>query len=407
MGRVWHSGFELNSTSSGMEYTATSGVGTVFTIVTSPVRSGTYAAKFLANNSSVGQARFNFASSDQNGQFYLRVYIRIDTIVSAATNILIMRNNANADKIGIRLNTDNTLTLRNLEDSASIGSDSAALNTGQWYRIEIAADTTTPSSTAVAARVDGVEFASGSANLATGLAALVLGFSTVFATGEVYMDDVALNDSSGSFQNSYPGSEKIINIRADSAGDSNQLGSAASTNYQQIDEITPDDASTIIDIGADAADDTDDYNLSASGIGASDVVNVVLVGVRYGASASSSNDSFAVRIKDSSGGSVEESADITPTATAYTTNANGTPKLYPLTSYNLPGASTDPWTQATLDTAQIGIRKTVAAANDTRISALWLSIGYTPYVEPPPPVSFNNYLAVNVGDGMSTGERIR
>jgi hypothetical protein len=57
------------------------------------------------------------------------------------------------------------------------------------------------------------------------------------------------------------------------------------------------------------------------------------------------------------------------------TNANANPRNYALTLYDLPGASTDSWTKATLDTAQIGVRHTVDnGTNAVNVSTLWLLV---------------------------------
>ena len=84
-------------------------------------------------------------------------------------------------------------------------------------------------------------------------------------------------------------------------------------------------------------------------------------------------------IESTSGGTIEQSASITPAGTTWRTNTiSGNPLTYPLTLYDLPGASTTPWTKADLDTTQIGYKLTTDATNLDQISTIWLSIDSTP-----------------------------
>ena len=74
---------------------------------------------------------------------------------------------------------------------------------------------------------------------------------------------------------------------------------------------------------------------------------------------------------------VEESAAITPNSTAWKTNANADPRNPILVLYDLPGASTDPWTSSNLDSAQIGYRCSTTNTNNAQISTVWLAFDYT------------------------------
>ena len=93
----------------------------------------------------------------------------------------------------------------------------------------------------------------------------------------------------------------------------------------------------------------------------------------------SGTQNFVLRIKASSGGTVEESGNILATTT-WQTNTAAAPRNYSLTLYDLPGASTTAWTKADLDTAQIGVKKIDGLAVLNRISTLWLLVEHTPAV---------------------------
>jgi hypothetical protein len=378
MARIFSSGFELNSTTSGVEWTSVTGAA-ISAVVK---RSGTYALKIGSLSSGIAKyVQQQFQSSNADGPFYVRTYFRYITLPSADNAIIRLKGTGPSNVIEIRLSSTGTLKLMN--NSSQVGSASSALSSNTWYRIELLVDATPAGGSEIArAYIDGTEFASSTAlTFAATFANLELGGnlrSEAQTQGRWYFDDVALNDSTGSFQNSLPGAGSIVHLRPNASGDNNQLGTAASTNWQQVDEVTPDDSTTTISTIADSSGEIDDYNINStpSDILTNTAITLVHVGVRYNGTSTSSHDTIVVRCKASSGGTVEESSGITPSNTTYVTNANAVPRTYPLTLYDLPGASTTAWTKADLDTTQIGFRKNADSTNGVRVSALWLLVEY-------------------------------
>jgi len=299
--------------------------------------------------------------------------------MSANTQIMRFVNSSNGPQVSIQLTTTNTLQLRN-NLAVQIGSDSAALSNDTWYRLELSFN---PATGAVEARIDGTSFASGST--ATGSwSRIIVGVITGTPTGDMYVDDVAVNDDSGSFQNTWPGSGKIIVLKPNAAGDNTGLTTGVSDNtnhYLNVDEVTPDDDTSYNQTST--ASQIDDYNLEASGLGASDIINVVAVGVRY-RKVTSGTLVFKVRAKAAAAGTVEASPNISSATTTFSTNAEATPKLYPLTMYDLPGASTTPWSTADLDQAQIGVETVSNTANNWRFTKIWMLVEYVPNASPNP-----------------------
>src|SRR3990167_7845993 len=154
MARLFSSGFELNSLTAGVEIT--SSTGTV-SIVTSPVRSGTYT---LRSNplSSNGSIQYTFATSAGKTRVYFRFYLRIATAINTAGAILQVNSYIGDPLLEIRLNTDNSLSLLDDYNEVQIGSNSSALNTNTWYRIEVFINTTTLSSSTLTARIEETQF---------------------------------------------------------------------------------------------------------------------------------------------------------------------------------------------------------------------------------------------------------
>lgn len=375
MSRLWQSGFELNSTTTDVEFSIFNDAVTIDSVVK---RTGDYSFKVSDLSSGSGKYLGYDTGTSSAKHFFYRFYFRVDTLPTA-NNAIIYLNNSSANTTPIvSLTLSSTGTLQLADEDGSIGSPSSALNTSTWYRIELEVDASLAAgSQVITARVDGVNFATASDRSlsSTALRWLLFGgnlASEAQTTGVWYFDDLAINNASGSFQNSWPGAGGIIHLRPDADGDN----SGWSGDWQNVDEITPDDNTT--KVVASAQNTIDDHNLTASGLSVVDSINVVAIGTRFRAASATTPASFVLRTKASSGGTVEESASIAPTTTTWLTNAVAAPRNYPLVLYDLPGASTTAWTSAELDTAQIGYRvDSAAATNNAEISTVWLSIDYT------------------------------
>jgi hypothetical protein len=154
--------------------------------------------------------------------------------------------------------------------------------------------------------------------------------------------------------------------------------SLGSDDYTMIDEVTPDDGTTMI---GESATDTFDVNLSATpaALASDDTINCVQVGVRFSvSSAAGTQPTVVLRIKASASGTTEESSAITFSSTSWFTNAIAAPRNYQLTLYDLPGASTTVWTKTDLDAAQIGARTTNDPTGTAQISTMWLLVDHKP-----------------------------
>lgn len=374
------------------------------TIQSTTVRSGTYAGQITSLVSATARGFLHqFASAAAGGPYYFRFYFRYATAPSADNCIFSLDNDttiAEASGPAILLTSAGELKLMN--GASQVGSTSSALSANTWYRIEVQYDGSPASGSEVLrARIDGTEFA-GASNLTLATATIhSVAFggnirSEAQTTGNWYFDDIAINDSTGSFQTSYPGEGEIILLRPNNTGDNNQLGTASSTNYQNVDEVTPDDATTEINMTADTAGEVDDYNLSAtpSALASTDIINVVQVGLRF--RGGGSTDPIVVGIKASASGTVEESGNITASNSSYATNAAAAPFNYPLTLYDLPGASTTVWTKTDLDAAQVRVKlPTAAQPFKPRFSAVWVLVDHKPNY--PPTITPNTADATDFG----------
>lgn len=392
-GRLWSSGIELGSLTDGVEFNFpfsnyNLGDGA---LSTTTVRSGTYSFKADAGGGNHCGICHNLSSSRR--VVFVRFCIYVESMPDGEDTIALITDDANTvwnEIAWITLDQNGRVKLISAQTSQVIGF--ARISTNRWYTIEYAINGTTAAATTIEGRItddNNVMTSLGSATV--NLSALgsywldqvwfILNAQGGLSAGVVYYDDLAINTNIGTFQNSWPGVGSIIHLHPNAAGDNNELGSALSTNYQQVDEITPDDVNTKITSVSDAANEKDDYNLedTPDAIDDNAIIKLVHVGVRYAGGGAGTNDSFGLRIKASANGTLQESLTaITPNSTSYKTNANSSPINYPLTLYNLPGQSEVPYTKPDLDMTQIGWKKTADSTNGALISTLWLLVEYVP-----------------------------
>jgi hypothetical protein len=385
MSRLFSSGFEANNDTS-IEWSARSGVQT---FTTTNQRSGAYALQLSSLGSGVAKGlRYDFQASANNGPFFFRVYTKPVSALGAESRIILLNDTGNLTAPIVYLTLDGSRVLKLYDEDGQI-TGTATLTDGVYSRIEFEISLAGGAGAhIVKARVDGVEFAAATnRSLSAGVMALAVGANLggeASGSGELYFDDIAINDGNGSFQNSYPGEGEIIYLRPSAAGDNNAWtrgGTDSGANWSQVDEVTPNDVTDYVE--SNTSGQIDDYNLEATpaAMDSDDVINCVQVGVRFALSGSTGSDpNFVVRVKASASGTVEESGNFNPGSTTYLTNAIASPNNYPLTLYDLPGASTTAWTKADLDTAQIGVRESTTDTDFVRVSAIWLLVDHKPGV---------------------------
>lgn len=384
MARLWSCGFELQSVTAGVEFSS-AGLATG-AINTTTKRSG--AASLRLNPSS----QFDwfghvFKESPSTSAAIARIAVRFATLPTSGNPEIIGFWSAGSAlrRAYIRLNTSNNkLQLYSSMSGTQVGSDSDAITTGVWYILEIWATGDSTNAT-LKARLDGTEFASSSTETSGTFDACYIGAAAAAATYDMYIDDWAINDTTGSSQNGYPGDGYIVHLKPNAAGDNNawakSSGSAGdSSNYQDVDETTPDDATTYLK--RTSGRPIDDYNVedsSTAGIGSSDTITLVQVGVRVAASSSiaSIHRQLTYRIKGQSGGTVIEQIDNNCNTTIYRTHWNTIPRNYRLTAYVNPQTSTA-WTPSTLDSMQIGIQPDTSSTVEVRVSTMWALVEYVP-----------------------------
>lgn len=382
MARLWQCGFELNSASNNVEAREFQLAGSATaTVGTSYKYSGNYGCRLvLAGTNPLAAVQFVEQTANQNFLINsFRIQFKVWPDWASANDIMFMYNTSYSFKERVKLNPS-TKKLELHDEDGLIGTSVIALSLDTWYLIEVKFDITgAAGSHVMELRVnENVEVTSSTRNLSTGGAFVYIGFpnsSPAATVGECWVDDLTQNDNAGSFENSYPNTDGIVNLLPNAAGDASDWAN----DYTYVDEKPPDNGTTIVT--STTLNHIDDHNIdnTPAAIGSNDTINVVAVSVRCAAS-TTSEPTFVLRIKASAGGTVEESAGILlTTSTTYRTgkvlpNSIGT---YPLIIYDLPGASTTAWTKANLNNAQIGYRLSVDNTGTLRITTVWMSVDYT------------------------------
>jgi hypothetical protein len=385
MARMWTCGFELQSTSA--EFGVNSGVIVTGSpsISTTVHRAGT--ASLRINPTAATSFVEHQLTSGVVMRTTHRLYLRVDTLPSTATNVYGIGQSGYFPAL-LRLQTDGTLVLRDGFTETTLTGTSAALTLGRWYRIELdyndVTGTLTSGVAAFKGYLDGVMFADTLCSNINGFSRIRMGVQLA-ATTDIYIDDVAVNDTTGSVQNGLPGPGSVVHLRPNAAGDANGWATAvggaagAANNYIRVNETPPNDATSYNQTTATGTTTIDDFNVedrATAGIGSSDTITLVQVGGRV-ASDNTTAASIVYRLKGQASGTVQESASVTVANTSWSVHAGQSPRPYQLTAYVNPQGSAA-WTPSALDGIQIGYRGDVSQTTVRRVSTLWALVEYVP-----------------------------
>lgn len=383
MGRIITTGWELGNQTDGGQW-IDGGIDNT-SASAGAARSGGFG---LLVDTSDGFNRYlqkEFSTDPITYHYFYRVYIRVSTNVGAQSIIFRALRSGSVPVWSLRLNTDRTVELWNDSDSAQIGSDSPGMTINTWYRIE--AEFSVNGVLVYLALGDGgrTEFGSGDqSGLDTGETGGILQLGNLSNTTAVlHFDDLAINNTDGTFQNGLPGPGYTVVAMPNAAGD-NAMGTRGGTDsgsdWGQVDEKPPNDATDyyILDV------DNDILDLNIESVSAlipkSATINVVQVGARHRASAALLT-TYQTRIKSQTGGTVETGTARNHDDTLWRTNGDSgfgfTNVRYSLTSYTDPQTG-GRWTVPLLDGAQIGVIATAATLADFWITTLWAMIDYMP-----------------------------
>lgn len=379
MARVWTCGNEFSDVLDGGSANGKwdTVIGTQITAPVASARSGRRGLKASPTSAAEQSVDKRFGGAGTPFNWFFRAYLNPQVVPSGRTAILRMTDTAQT-LISIRWNTDHTLELWNQITVTQIGSDSPAM-TFQDYenRLEIGYIRSTGVFTAY---LNGTSFASGAVgdNVNNFLNNWRVGMGTggiEVATGEIWMDDFAINDSNDSAQTSLAGEGRVVQVRVNAAGDNSQGtrgGTDTGADFSQLNEDPPDDATTYYIW--DNANDILDLNLEDGWVVAPDTITLIHPEFRHRPGGTPGTSSYKLRIKSQSGGTLLEGTVTAHNDITWKTNGDSLPRNATLTSYTDPQAGGS-WTPALLNTAQIGVEGTDVVP-PLWGTALWATVEY-------------------------------
>lgn len=208
MSRLRNIGFESQSVADGHEATTWNFLAhTAGTISNAWANSGSYSARY---SPSAAQSISDYVFSTGTGVTHVRDYILVTAYPSA--NICILDIGSLSAAFGaIYMNSSGQLGINyNVGATSTYGTtftSTISLNTVHY--IELGMDTTTANAQIVTARLDGTQFdvETGSLTLAANSNTLTVWGAGARETGTmtIFHDDIAINDSNGLSDNSWPG----------------------------------------------------------------------------------------------------------------------------------------------------------------------------------------------------------
>lgn len=271
-------------------------IGTnTITFDTGTVRSGSRSLKYDATAGNLaGGHQFAFTGATSRN-YYIRAYVRF-AAAPTSTSPIIRLFNGTHDCYAVRLSTTGTLQLWTASSGGTqVGSDSAALSTNTWYRVEMRVKIVAGASDEAELMLEGASVASTAVGNVGDVAPGTLQIGWPLAPGAnavVFMDDVAVNDDQGADQNTWPGDGKVVALSptADSAGGTGWTlgtGTALGGNgFAAVDNAPPvgvadlavgSDPKQIRNASANAnvSYDATMTTYTAAGIAAVDTINVI------------------------------------------------------------------------------------------------------------------------------------
>lgn len=200
---------------------------TSVTITTAKKRSGTGCYKFDSGGTNVlSRVQGVIRSVTLTATVFYRAYLAFDSLVSASasTQVMFIGNIGGTQMCCVRLNNVGTASLtyglagsQTVVGSTAVG---AIPRDGSWHRFELALTIGTGAVDGVTLLIDGVQIATVSSVAISELVPNLFGVGWndplsggPGANSVMYADDIAINDGTGTAQNTYPGEGKILMLK--------------------------------------------------------------------------------------------------------------------------------------------------------------------------------------------------
>ncbi len=273
-------------------------------------------------------------------EYYFRIPIKVASIVSVANAI---RWYAGNNQLGSVRNNITTGLLEIYTGAGTlVATGSIPLSPNIWYSIEIHVKIADSGGT-IAVKIDGVPDVSFTGDTQPGSDATIDNLWCSAGNGNMYVDDVAINDTSntdGLNDNSWCGDGHVVLLTPNGAGDVTELTPSTGSNYQCVDDIPPNDDTDYVSGTSGPLRDL--YALSTYSLASNESVLRVVPVLRAREEAAA-GDNVRTVVKTVS--TEYESASM-PVTTTY--------RRYEGTNYKTNPNTSAAWTQGQLDALQAG-----------------------------------------------------
>lgn len=360
-------GFETGDASEAL---ATSGT---LSVQGTTKRNGSYALKLNPTAASsyflVGALSANGTATVLNGtNAYSTAYLNIGTMPSADVDILTYNNGNSVCRVV--LTTTGTLKLQYQNSGfvwTDVGSPSAALSTGTWYRIDFSVtNSNTSGSQGCGLVLDGTTIGTGTNLTFVGpgtLNYLYLGNAIISTTYVAYFDDIAVSDSA------YPGVGQVNILKPNATGFYTGWADGAGTAPTNVAEV-PHDSDTSYIVMPNNTPTTETEALDSAATGG---VGGTISAVKSIIIARSPTAGMTVSVRTRSATTDQDTTAVDP-GTAYIA----------LAKVN----STDPatsaaWTSSGLDALEVGVTSASIGFPGPRVTAIYAMVWSTGAVSGP------------------------
>jgi len=256
MTRLWTDGFEFQDL---YGYCSGSWASTS----TLQKRSGN-ASAYILNSGPTAQGWFNF-TFDAVDEFYLRAGVYV--IASNLWPQIIWRTGDT--EVGYIHFTDCNRLIAYVTGVGQVGTGTTSLFTNVWYLLEIHVKLHGTTGV-IEVKIDGkstleIDFTGNTGSGTVNTIEFFVGYGGLGEINSAYIDDIALNDTAGGVDDSWPGEGKIIVMMPNDDSTPLELTpSAASDHHLLVDEVPSDNDTTYVE--GSVVDEEDMYKLTPSGL---------------------------------------------------------------------------------------------------------------------------------------------
>jgi len=336
MSRIFTNGCETGSIYSFDVYAIPGGDITAALMMNTTVkRTGDYCLMTGHDASGGSEAIAGHAPSDATlDEIYLRCYVRVES--GASTDRPVIGLTDALGKRHVYFDISGKCYRWNGAAWALLGTASAAIpQDDSWHLLEIhvvIASSEVYSDGTFTVKIDGVQVLNLTSAVTIGgdvdtdpyIGQIIFGnlWSSVGGnTGKTYFDDIGVNDTDGSRNNTWIGAGAIYGLKPNGVGSNSDMTphpNAGEDNYDDVDEVPPDDDTTYVAVAALADVDTYEFeNLCDSGVDSLAVVNCITYHMRVKMPASGTGEIAPVYVHQGTLRSDMDSQQFTDTDWVY------------------------------------------------------------------------------------------